>query len=886
MFPMRRSGAAALALILLVATQGYAQSVGLQVRPADREHFVQRPRDVVSVAFTVRNGAEHRVDVEPRLVLPAGWRAVTADAPFALGAHQSLVRVLSLVIPESARAGTYDVAYEVRERQRPATAVAYTVRIDVTTTPGLQVSVLETPQFAIAGERYEATFVARNTGNSPLAGRFVARSGLGHAMDPSEGALNLEPGASVSISIAVATATLSRRTDEYLTLTIAAPDDALTDTATAITQIVPRVGAGQAYHTLASDLSLSFVTREIGDDRTSGWQAQWSGAGTLDEEGRRHIGLRLLGPDTRGQGSLGEMDHYSLHYWDDNVRFDLGDALYGLSLLTEPGRYDRGASAGFKGHGFDVSAYRAREQSGLGAYYEFAPSTRVGLNFLDKRGGRLPALVRSVQGQTSLWNVLTELEFASSDGDGERGRAMRAAIYDGGNAFHYYALGWRADPSFRGFLRDEQYVTGGFDYARSERWGLRGYYRLQDQNLDRDLRRPAPREEQASLGAQRSLFGGTTRLSVDRIVRSYLDRHASAGGPSDIENRSTRLGLSRVFDKLSLSYTLDRGRTYDRVRATDFATSMHMVSAYWRTSAGQSYGVYALRDDNDYSHEREPVQTTFGVSANYLWRSGTQLNLELERNSGAAKRRGSGNVTFLHQLRNGDRISLLARRVDGHAPQTDVLLSYTMPLNVPILRRANVATVLGRVYDSETGGGVRDVVLSLDGLTAVTDARGDFEFPAVAAGQYELSMERGAVAVTHVPIDDLPLAVSVNDQAARRVSIALVRSVTISVSVSLPAMAAAPADGVARGVQNVLVTLSSGKRVYRRLTDEHGRVRLSGLAPGRWLVVLDRGTMPPGYTVAGTDLALEVRPGESSLAEFPLLTEARTIKMLPPLKLK
>jgi hypothetical protein len=44
--------------------------------------------------------------------------------------------------------------------------------------------------------------------------------------------------------------------------------------------------------------------------------------------------------------------------------------------------------------------------------------------------------------------------------------------------------------------------------------------------------------------------------------------------------------------------------------------------------------------------------------------------------------------------------------------------------------------------------------------------------------------------------------------------------------------------------------------------------------------------MPPGYTVADTELALEVRPGESSLAEFPLITEARTIKMLPPLKLK
>lgn len=883
-----------LVVLLALTAVASAQTSELQVRPADREQLTQQPRDIVSVAFTVRNDGQARAEIEPRLVLPSGWRTVTPDFPFTLSGKQSIVRLVSFVIPETARAGEYPLTYEARNRQIPSVSSAYTVRVRILPAPNLQVALLEAPQFAVAGETYRAVFVARNTGNSPVKARFTARSAQGFEVDPQSGDVALDPGESQSLAIAVATPRVRRRVDEYLSVTVETADAAVNDTASAPTQIVPRVSAGEAYHTLSSEVGLSFVARETGEERHSGWQAEWSGNGTIDEENARHIGFRLRGPDTREQGSLGDTDEYALQYWDDTTSASLGDSIYGLSLLTEPGRYGRGASAGYKTEDFDVSAYRARDrygatdrqQAGFNAHYALTPGARFGVNLLDKTGGELPAQIGSVQSQITWGNALyTDVELARSDGDGERGDAFRGGIYDNSHALRYYAIGWHADPGFRGYLRDEEYLTTGFDYPRPKSWGLRGYYRLQNQNLEADPTRPAPQEQQASLGTER-LVGESARISLDYGTRTYVDRYIAADGATDIANRSARLGVSRSFKDISLLYAIERGKTLDRLTRVRFDTSLHMLSAYWKVSPAQSYSIYALRDDNTYSHEREQVQTTVGLSGSYQWRAGTVLNLDLERNSAAAKRHSTYNLSLLHRLRDGDRLELIARRIEGRVPQTDVLLTYSVPFDLPIFRRANVATLHGRVYDAETGAGVNDVVLNLDGMTAVTGAGGAFEFPAVEAGGYQLSMDRSNVDVDKVPVDDLPLGVIVTAQDSKRVDIALIRSIAVSVNVHLPANNSDSTLAANRGVQNVLVTLKRGDRVYRRLTDANGHMRLAGLAPGRWLASIAADTLPSGYAAASMELSLEALPGGSTSAEFPLRAVTRDMRMLPPLRLK
>lgn len=886
-----------------------AQADSLQVRPADRELITQQPRQVVTLAFTVRNGTNRRIEAEPLLVLPPGWRVVTPELPFGLAAGATAVRLVSFLIPETARAGEYPVSYAVQDRALPATRDAYAIRVNVLPEQKLQVLALESSSFVIAGENHRAAFLVRNTGNAPLVARFSLRSLHGSEPRPRTGDVTLEAGESKTLEFDVATATVRRRAEEHLTLIVEVPGAGIRSRADSATQVVPRVSSAQAYRTLASEVDLSLIARDAGGRRTNGWQVGLAGSGVLDDEGARHLGVRLRGPDVRDEGAFGYTDDYALSYWDATKTIKVGDDIYGLSLLTDPGHFGRGAGAGYHRNGLGLSVYQAkdrftvdREQTGFNIHSQLTSATRMELNLLDKRGGSLPAALRSVGSRTQ-WaqGVQTAFEIGHSDGKGERGRAWRGELYDSSHALRYQILGWRAEPDYRGYLRDEAYLSAGFDYPR-QRWGLHGYYRWQNRNLDEDEIRPAPQERQANFGVDRT-FGTATRATLDYYARAYADEFFRQ--PVDIENRSARLGLNQSFKDVSLLYSVERGRTESRIGAVPFDTTLHVLSTFWRASPVQNYGLYAMRDDNAYAKEPQGRQTTFGLHASYDFKS-TLLAFDAQRNyevnddydlrydyadshyDRRTQRRTTYHMMLRHELRNGDHVSLLARRIAGRQAQTDVLLTYTLPFDLPLFRKPNVATVRGRIYDAEHGAGLRNVVLNLDGLTAVTDGSGGFEFPAVAAGNYRLSMDRSNVDVSKVPLSSLPLNVTVAAREARQIEVALVRSVSISINVRLHpgsgnAQVSQPSSATMRGLQNVLVTLRNAEHVYHRLTDADGQARLAGLPPGDWTASIAADAIPQGYGIASRELVLQIPPGASATAEFPLTPVTRNIKMLPPL---
>jgi hypothetical protein len=170
-------------------------------------------------------------------------------------------------------------------------------------------------------------------------------------------------------------------------------------------------------------------------------------------------------------------------------------------------------------------------------------------------------------------------------------------------------------------------------------------------------------------------------------------------------------------------------------------------------------------------------------------------------------------------------------------------------------------------------------VLNLDGLTAVTDRDGDFEFPVVKANAYRLSMDRANLAVDKVPVENLPRDVTVIARERQDLQIALVRTATLVATV-ITARANAPSAGA----QNVLVTLQHGDAVYRRLTDANGRIELGGLPPGEWHVTLASDTLPTGYALPDGARRLELTPGAAATVEFTLTPIARDMRMQPPLE--
>ena len=898
-------------LLAALTSLARAQSAGLQVRPTEREQFTEEPRNVVATTFIVRNGTGRQIEAEPHLILPPGWRPMTPDLPFALGEQDSALRLISFVIPELAAVGEYPVTYEVRDRQQPGVSATYTVRVNVLAAVKLQVLSLETPDFAVAGERYQSAFLIRNLGNAAVIAKFTVRSAQNAEPEPRAGTVELDAGESKRIEIQSVAPRVRRRAGEQLTLAVEVVGTQLRELASSATEIVPRVSAGEAYRTLASRLEMDFVGRNSDGKRQAGWQPALSGAGTLDEAGTQYLSFALRGPDARESGSLGSADEYWVRYQRHNVSADLGDDVYELSPLTERGRYGFGAKLGYQGQRWGMTTYRMRdrfspeglEQSALDTYYRLSRDTVVDINLLRNDGGEFPGMVRSLRSQTRWMSSLsTDLEVGESEGGGECGRAYRGNISGMLGALSYYATGWKADPQYRGYVRDKMYLSTGFDVPRSQGWGLHGYYRIQDWNLEQpqdllldsqrppnpeDLIRFAPTERQATLGTDHAL-GLATRITLDYSMRTRTDGHSQPA--VDVLSQSARVSLSRSMKNLSLLYAIEPGSTRNDISLTQFNTLLQMLSASWRASRTQTYGFFLLRDASAYSNEREPMQTTFGLSASFALAARTSLSLNAQRNDTQTRRGALYDMALIHQQPDGGRLALTARRIDARRTLDDVRLTYSRPFAIPIARRPDVGSVRGRVFDSETGAGLRSVVLNLDGLTAVTDANGAFEFPVVKANTYRLSMDRANVDVGKVPVDRFPLDVDVTPHGLQQVQVALVRTATVNVTVKLRAPDSNGSDRTPLsapsvvGAQNVLVTLTHGHDVYRRLTSADGRVRVGGLAPGTWTATLAPETIPQGYTVAAREQRLEVAPGVSASAEFELTPRIRDIHMLPPLQ--
>ena len=98
-----------------------------------------------------------------------------------------------------------------------------------------------------------------------------------------------------------------------------------------------------------------------------------------------------------------------------------------------------------------------------------------------------------------------------------------------------------------------------------------------------------------------------------------------------------------------------------------------------------------------------------------------------------------------------------------HNRETAILFGVCIPVGIPVSRRKNIGVVKGFVYDELTNKPVKDLILHINGSTAVTDKNGKFIFPALSPQTYYLTLDKSSVGLNRVTLKKSPVEIKLHE---------------------------------------------------------------------------------------------------------------------------
>lgn len=369
---------------------------GVRVRAGGGELFETEPKNIVTATFEVTGASDEELEFVSDVKLPEGWKLIIPSFPFRLAPNGTEIRLVSFFVPQTALAGQYEIIYRVNSVKYPSISDFAKNYVAVLPVTRLKIKVLEAPEYAVAGEEYQVSFMILNESNVETAVGIKIDSGENLPFIVDDERFQLAPGKLKTVKVAVKTdAKLEKILKHRLQLTACAlEDEKIKAQAASWVEIIPRIsGSLEKFHRIPATITFRQVSERKNEEDKSGFQAEVSGRGTLDEEGKKHVEFLFRVPDAREKSNLGERDKYFFGYWTEDRALYLGDRSYSLSPLTENNLYGRGIEGNMKIDSLNLEAWHMKtlwldpekEQTAFHFDYLFRDRHRMGLNLLKKK---------------------------------------------------------------------------------------------------------------------------------------------------------------------------------------------------------------------------------------------------------------------------------------------------------------------------------------------------------------------------------------------------------------------------------------------------------------------------------------------------------------------
>lgn len=925
----RKSGLAVLLVGLvaqaLVSSPVWSQSRTIEVRYMGSQPVETDSGKQMSVVFSVRNSDSISHEYVSTLELPSGWKTIIDDFPFALNARESKARIMSLLVPRSARAGVYFVMYTVSQKDNAVEAQSFLVEIVVTPVKRVSIRLLEVQNMVMAGDEYTAVFSVANEGNTALTLEYEATSSLGFANTIfGESATYLEAGESRDVEVAVETEERSERVlRDQLDLEVTAIDDRdITAQASCDVEIIPRAQpAIVPFHTIPFLIDMVQIV-----DITKTWKADTefriSGAGTIDEAKDHKIELFA-----EQKSGVGWPDRYKLSLKSDWYELYTGDHSFGLTPLTKSKTLGKGLEGSYlhpnmqiggfinTTQDYDLSQITTGGRIETNTRFDYPAKNRyeLGAHFLNTIGdaylGSITAAAKPIGDF-----VDAEMEFAyGMDSAGNQGLAYSVSAkgsYDWiqGSLRHSYA-----DQAYPGARSDERTVSSIINVKLLENtlslsaiadWKERGLASYQVPSTEME-------SAQTLIGLQSSVGYTLPRLDTGLSLgwqRNYdFDRVAPPDFHREVDEITA--DIRQPIENGKLNFTGEVIHNRDMMDSSFYINQSYRLSLdYQPTEMTNLGGRIEFDVRNDLSTEPTFVMK-WGLMSSFSLGRNTSIDFDLS-NSNVFRQSYTSydfavGIWLDHTFPNQNRFAIGGDFSLGFSglsmtPEIAFVLEYQSPFRIQVTPKKNIAFVSGRVFSEHTQRGIPDIIVRLDGLAAVTDENGDFNLPPVKPGSYYLSIDQTGLGPNQIPVQRMPLEIAVAEGETEEVSIGVIEGASVFGVVKRYDFAqedrkfmlqrpqqkdSEEADEEEEykegpGLPNVLVEITNGTTTKRRITDHQGRFRFADLTPGVWTVNVKSSQLPEYHYFEKESFTFDLLRGEDRDFVVRVLPKRRTLMLI------
>ncbi|MDD5713223.1 MAG: carboxypeptidase-like regulatory domain-containing protein, partial [Smithellaceae bacterium] len=510
-----------------------------------------------------------------------------------------------------------------------------------------------------------------------------------------------------------------------------------------------------------------------------------------------------------------------------------------------------------------------------------------------------------------------QVEYATSDGRNEKfsgtDRSGDALLLDLHGSYEkaYYNMRYSsAAPEYLGYYSDMDLFSAGLSVPLVNKLRINGNYRRERRNLDDNpLLGPASFEEYRQIGVENT-FGKGTTVFLD--LQERIDEDRLPVSSFDYREDSVRLGVSQAMARVNIYASTELGTKRDFLTDERSCLERYHASFFWRPTAGQSYHGFIDYDNNRDGQSIGQRSLTAGVGGAFQITDRTFLEAEYQSQVYREENRSDSDMVELrvsHTFVNAQKVLLRGRRSNyggtDRVNDTAFIAEYTIPFGIPVSRKMTLAVVEGHVVSELDGRPLAEVLVTLNGFSAVTDREGRFRFNSVIPGAYYLNVDLSAVGKGLVPCREMPLPIEAAGGRDVDLELPVTKAASLSGQLRMyrfenghddrpPARElfvgedgrgsslGSPTSTIvaAACLSDTIVELRQGDEVKRRLTDSQGRFCFEELRPGKWSLAVEDGKIPGNYYLEQSPCEVTLAPGDREERPLKILPRKRTIQFL------